>query len=508
MCVGRPEQTAVVSKRWTRWGAVLVAAQLLCGYAVARQGASDEAATPAEARADQAQPTSAPAPTKRRAAARSKPSTARETAASSSPSDTRSDATSVPGAEDVIAADTSATDDTAGDESQEELTSLDDVQDIQELSLEDLLDQTVVTASGGREESAAIAGATMTVFTAQEIRSRGWRSLLDMLRNTPGLYIIDDHVMPSVAVRGVSGGLRAGSRVVKIMINGVPVSFRPDLTAFLGPEFLPIEAIERVEIAKGPLSAVYGANAFLATVNVITRTPGSGTTGRVVARGGLVQSHPGHQLGATLSYGTERLNMLFAVSAARVDRSGLSVSRTFKQQNPDSDTYGRFFEQASQNDLTQPNSQYLGVNLDFEDYGKLRLQAGRQVLDAMGEFQIGSVLTHRSRIALENDWTNARYQFRFNDDVGAWITGGWSGGRPTQDEELYTTGDVSQTFTRHFQYDAYRSEPGRRRQAVRAVAAEGQRGRRVREPRRAALRPPLQLGFRLVPGRRRARADC
>ena len=47
--------------------------------------------------------------------------------------------------------------------------------------------------------------------------------------------------------------------------------FRPLLSAFLGPEYIPMEAVERIEVAKGPLSALYGANAFIATVNVITR---------------------------------------------------------------------------------------------------------------------------------------------------------------------------------------------------------------------------------------------
>ena len=91
----------------------------------------------------------------------------------------------------------------------------------------------------------------------------GWRSLGEVLANVPGLYVIDDLVLPSVSVRGVSGGLNAGTRIVKVMVDGTVVNFRPDLTAFLGPELIPIEVIDRIEIAKGPLSAVYGANAFL-----------------------------------------------------------------------------------------------------------------------------------------------------------------------------------------------------------------------------------------------------
>src|SRR6185312_10744457 len=87
--------------------------------------------------------------------------------------------------------------------------------------------------------------------------------------------------------RGVSGGLRAGTRLVKIMINGTPVNFRPDLRAFIGPEYIPILAVERIEVVKGPLSALYGANAFLATVNVITREIPFGTTVEASAQAGV-----------------------------------------------------------------------------------------------------------------------------------------------------------------------------------------------------------------------------
>ena len=78
----------------------------------------------------------------------------------------------------------------------------------------------------------------------------------------PGLYVVDDGSLASVGVRGVTGGLRGGTRLVKIMVNGTPVSFRPDLRAFIGPEYIPIEVVDRIEIVKGPLSALYGANAF------------------------------------------------------------------------------------------------------------------------------------------------------------------------------------------------------------------------------------------------------
>src|SRR5262245_57537307 len=156
--------------------------------------------------------------------------------------------------------------------------------DYGDINLEALLRLKVVTASGGVAEESDLAPANVFTVLGSEIADHGWRSLADVLANVPGMYIVDDYVTYNVSVRGASGGLRAGSRIMKVMINGVDVNFRPDSNALIGPEFIPVEVIDRVEIARGPLSALYGANAFLATVNVITIAP-ERLSGQLAARG-------------------------------------------------------------------------------------------------------------------------------------------------------------------------------------------------------------------------------
>ena len=134
----------------------------------------------------------------------------------------------------------------------------------------DLLSEPVVTEGGGIEEERSLASANVYTVSRQEIAAHGWRSLDELLTVVPGLYVIDDLVSPSLGVRGVTSGVEAGTRLVKVMINGQSANFRPELNSFLGPEFIPIEAVERVEIAKGPLShfgkAPYGSKA-LVTLN-------------------------------------------------------------------------------------------------------------------------------------------------------------------------------------------------------------------------------------------------
>ncbi|HEY3452912.1 MAG TPA: TonB-dependent receptor plug domain-containing protein [Myxococcales bacterium] len=314
----------------------------------------------------------------------------------------------------------------------------------------------VVTASGGSEESQAEASANVATVGWEEIARRHYRSLAEILADVPGLYVVDDLVSPAVSVRGVSGGLRAGTRVVKVMINGVPVSFRPDLTAFLGPEYIPVEMIERVEVAKGPLSALYGANAFVATVNVITRGQGGAqlvaeVTARAQARGG------GVGYGGTLVGGfNEGSQSLFvAVTGERLDRSGLSVARTFGEQSPDIARYRPFFGSSSAGDVAAPRGLFAQHVTRLPWLGTLTLQGGVQQLDSMGEFQLNSVLTHQSRFSVENDWLSLRHEKAWTPEVSTAVWFGWSRGLPTRDESLRLTGSNDAVFQRRFSYQAF-----------------------------------------------------
>ena len=107
------------------------------------------------------------------------------------------------------------------------------------------------------------------------------------------------------------------------MINGTDVSFRPDLNALIGPEFIPIEVVERIEIARGPLSALYGANAFLATVNVVTIDPDH-IGGRVDASG---SARP-HNGGTALSGGAAGV----ATAKHRREREAAALRRLRSHQ--------------------------------------------------------------------------------------------------------------------------------------------------------------------------------
>jgi outer membrane receptor protein involved in Fe transport len=315
-----------------------------------------------------------------------------------------------------------------------------------QVSLEDLLNIKVVTA--GAKEERALASANVFIITRADIEHYGYRSLTEILANVPGLYVVDDFATPAVAVRGISGGLGGGTRIVRMMIDGVQVNFRPDLTAFLGPEYIPIEAVERVEVAKGPLSALYGANAFLATVNVITRAPQSGATSEVAAHSSWTRNAGSPGASGMVAFKEGRTSFLSAFSLDRVDRSGLELQRTFPYQ----DTTPQIFGRASENDFARPAGAYLKVETGSDKLGTLSFAGGVQQMDAMGEFRVNSLLTHRNRLAIQNLWSNLRWDRSWSGTKNAAVTLGAAKGAPSGDTSLYLSESRTSMYQPNYSY--------------------------------------------------------
>ena len=139
------------------------------------------------------------------------------------------------------------------------------------LSLEELSNIQVYTASK-HMQNASDAPASITVVDSNEIQRFGYRNLADILRGVPGFYLTYDRDYTFVGVRGF-GRLGDWNSRILVLIDGHRINNNVLGQAMLGNEFLvDVDMIERVEIVCGPSSSLYGANAFFAVINVITRT--------------------------------------------------------------------------------------------------------------------------------------------------------------------------------------------------------------------------------------------
>ncbi|MCK9397838.1 MAG: TonB-dependent receptor [Methylobacter sp.] len=129
--------------------------------------------------------------------------------------------------------------------------------------------QVVVTASK-MEEHVDKTIATTTIITQDDIAHIGARNLIDVLRLVPGIGITQTQIgVREIEVRGVKTML---SEKVQIMLNGHPLDHNlQNAGSTWVYDDLPVDTIKRVEVVRGPGSALYGANAFLAVINIITQ---------------------------------------------------------------------------------------------------------------------------------------------------------------------------------------------------------------------------------------------
>ena len=122
-------------------------------------------------------------------------------------------------------------------------------------------------------QSASDAPSSVTVITADEIQEYGYRTLADILESVRGFYITYDRNYSFVGVRGF-GRLGDWNSRILLLVDGHRANNNVLGQAMIGAEFMvDVDLIERVEIIRGPSSSLYGADAFLAVINVITRKP-------------------------------------------------------------------------------------------------------------------------------------------------------------------------------------------------------------------------------------------
>jgi outer membrane receptor for ferrienterochelin and colicin len=139
--------------------------------------------------------------------------------------------------------------------------------ELQTATLEDLMKITVTTASR-RAEGVGDAPAQVEVITARQIRARGYQSLADLLRDQLGIKIesgTDPDYPNDITVQGS----RNTSRIILLM-DGIRVSAPTSEPLPIMANY-PIHHARQVEIVFGPASALYGADAFSAVINIVSK---------------------------------------------------------------------------------------------------------------------------------------------------------------------------------------------------------------------------------------------
>jgi len=162
-------------------------------------------------------------------------------------------------------------------------------------------DRASVSIATGSQQTLRRAPSVATVITAEDIAAIGATDLDEVLETVPGLHVnrTANHYSPLYVIRGVFSQM---TPQVLVLQNGAPIT-----TLFQGNKGnlwggYPVEHIARIEVIRGPGSALYGSDAFSGVINIITKaaadTPGTEIGARVGSfRSGDVWVQHGGQIG-------------------------------------------------------------------------------------------------------------------------------------------------------------------------------------------------------------------
>jgi len=188
----------------------------------------------------------------------------------------------------------------------------------------------LVTSVSKKAENVFEAPATIIVVTREDIEKRGYLDLVEMLKDVPGfdLSMFYGSEYANIYQRGFR---QNNTEKTLLLIDGIEENDLWTNWAYLSRQY-PLSSIDRVEIIYGPASTMYGPNAFVGVINVITKTAQA-----------LIQ--PGKNIGihANVNYGTynsrcfdltlagKRRNMAFVLTGRvfQSDEADLSSQKYF-----------------------------------------------------------------------------------------------------------------------------------------------------------------------------------
>lgn len=184
------------------------------------------------------------------------------------------------------------------------------------------------------EEDADDTAAQVTVISGEEIRAFGWRTLAEVLMSVPECFTSGDRVYETAGVRGFARDGDFNTRVL-ILLDGHVLNEPWNNYTPVGTD-LPIdfEQVERVEVIAGPVSAIYGSNAFFGAVNIVTKKPAKRTAGASIRSGsaGLDRGTAWYGGGGVLAWATGTM-----LSGEPIEYPAFSGTSQFSESHTDWD---------------------------------------------------------------------------------------------------------------------------------------------------------------------------
>jgi len=197
-------------------------------------------------------------------------------------------------------------------------TASDVEKDIFAMSLEELINIKITTASKS-SQNAHSAPSVVTVFTQRDIEMMGGNSLIDILKHAPG---IETSMSPNGSWRVSMRGVRKDG-IILLLVDGHPFNDFYDGQAQFD---FPLASIKKIEIIRGPGSALYGTNAVAGVINVFTHNKESSAA---VA----VANNNGYQASVNYFDDSDERNLSLGLGILKTDGSNVTEGADFSSNS-------------------------------------------------------------------------------------------------------------------------------------------------------------------------------
>lgn len=181
-----------------------------------------------------------------------------------------------------------------------------------------------ITITGGTGVETRKAPGSVTVVNHKTIIQKGSANVLEAIRDTTGVNLqgIGSGGRKAISLRGME------SKHTLILVDGKRIPASNDA---IGPntdyqyDWVPIEQIEKIEVVRGPMSVLYGADALGGVINIITQRPDKAMSGTVKVTGRLAEGDnggDGHAMDFNLG-GSARDNLQLGLSGQQSRRAAV-----------------------------------------------------------------------------------------------------------------------------------------------------------------------------------------
>lgn len=246
---------------------------------------------------------------------------------------------------------------------------------------------------------------SVTVITAEEIERKQATTVLEMLRDVPGLDVVQSGgpgKNSSVFIRGGNSGHTL------VMIDGVQVN-SPTLGSYNFAD-LTTDNIDRIEVVRGPQSTLYGSDAMAGVINIITKKGKGAMRTTVSTEAGSFSTYRGS---ASISGSGDKST--YSLSLSRVDTDGISAASE-KNGNNEDDGYensslsARFGYKLNENIDLDVTSRYTDSENDLDAVGADDLNYTQEsellLASARVNHIIGDIWDHSLQISLTDENIN------------------------------------------------------------------------------------------------------